>query len=171
MLTKVGYSITKNQKISTTKKENEQLSLDETDMKILKILSQDCRISNREIARRIELSVNTVINRIAILEAYDVINGYKASIDFSKIGYPVAAVMEVIMRKGMIIEVEKELTKLPNVCVVYDVTGRADAIVVAKFKSMDDLSEFVKTIQKKGYVERTETMVVLKIEKEDFSLL
>ena len=48
---------------------------------------------------------------------------------------------------------------------------RTDAVVVAKFKNTDDLSEFVKTIQKKGYVERTETMVVLKIEKEDFSLM
>ena len=171
MLTKISYRRTKNNKNSVPRKENKQLSLDEIDMKILKVLSHDCRISNREIARRLQLSVNTVINRISILGAYGVLKGYKATIDFSKLGYPVAVVMEVMMRKGMIREAEMELTKLPNVCAVYDVTGRADAIVVAKFRNTDELSDFVKSIQKKGYVERTETMVVLNIEKEDFSLL
>ena len=140
-------------------------------MKILKILSQDCRISNREIARKIELSVNTVINRIRNLEAHGLIKGYQASIDFEKLGYGVCAVIEIMMRQGMVREGEKELSKLPSVCGVYDVTGRTDAVIIAKFKNTNELSDFIKSIHKKGYVERTDTLVVLSIAKEDFSLI
>lgn len=149
----------------------EQMSLDEIDAKILKILLNDCRISNREISRKLNISVNTVIHRISRLEAAGIIKGYYAAIDSSKLGYGVIVIIEVMMRKGMIVEVEEELAKITNVCAVYDVTGRTDAIVIAKFKNTDELSNFVKSIQKKGYVERTETLVVLNIEKEDFRLL
>ena len=171
MLGKNRSLVTKNQYGIDNTNKKEQLSLDETDMKILKILSHDCRISNREIARRLNLSVNTIIHRLSSLEASKIIQGYRANIDFTKLGYDVASVIQVSMNKGMIREVEKELAKLPNVCGVYDVTGNVDAIVIAKFKSTDELSNFVKSLHKKGYVERTETLVVLKIEKEDFSLI
>ena len=41
---------------------------------------------------------------------------------------------------------ENEIAKIPNVCGVYDVTGLTDAIIIAKFKSREDLGKFTKTI-------------------------
>ncbi len=171
MLSKNSNKMTKNQYKTQRRKYSEQLSIDEIDAKILRILMQDCRISSREIARKLNISVNTVIHRISKLEAAGIIKGYFANVDSSKLGYSVVVIIQVMMRKGMIREVEKSLSKFLNVCAVYDVTGDVDAIVVAKFKSTAELSEFVKSIQKEGYVERTETLVVLNIEKEDFRLL
>ncbi len=171
MLTKQGNRMTKNEFLSKRMKNNERLLLDEFDTKILQILMHDCRLSNREIARRLQISVNTVINRLSRLEASGIIKGYYADVDSAKLGYNTASIIEVTMRKGMIKEVEKELAMFTNICAVYDVTGRTDSIVIAKFKSTDELSDFVKAIQKKGFVERTETLVVLNIVKEDFRLL
>jgi len=68
-------------------------------------------------------------------------------------------------------EVENEIAKLPNTCLVYDVTGDYDAIVVAKFRNRKELNNFVKTILSLNYVERTNTHVVLNSVKEDFRLL
>jgi DNA-binding Lrp family transcriptional regulator len=57
------------------------------------------------------------------------------------------------------------------VCGVYDVTGLTDAIVVAKFKKREDLSQFTKHLLTLPFVERTNTHVVLTTVKEDFRLV
>ena len=170
MLTKQGNKMTKNEFVSKRIKNNGQLLIDEIDMKILKILSKGSRISNREIARMMGLSVNTVISRIGNLEATNVIKGYRAAIDFEKLGYGVTAIIGVVLNKNIIKEIEKEIAKSPNVCIVYDVTGRFDAVLIAKFKNTNELSDFVKSIYRKGFIESTETSVVLNNMKEDFSL-
>ena len=63
------------------------------------------------------------------------------------------------------------MSKLPNVCAVYDVTGLTDAMVVAKFRSRRELSKFTKGLLAMPYVERTNTHVVLTTVKEDFRML
>ena len=68
-------------------------------------------------------------------------------------------------------ELEKEVAKLPQVLAVYDVTGLTDAIVIAKFRSREDLSKFTKVLLGMPFVERTNTHMVLTTVKEDFRLL
>ena len=80
-------------------------------------------------------------------------------------------VTEIIVSKGKLLETDAEIAKIPNVCAVYDITGQTDAMVVAKFKSRNDLSEFTKKLLAMPYVERTNTHVVLTTVKEDFRLL
>ena len=46
------------------KKNDEIIKLDETDIKILKIINDDVRISYRQISRDLGISVGTVHNRI-----------------------------------------------------------------------------------------------------------
>ena len=50
-------------------------------------------------------------------------------------------------------------------------TGEYDAIVVARFKSREDLNDFIKRIVATEFVERTVTHVVLTTVKEDFRVL
>ena len=65
-------------------------------------------------------------------------------LDHEKLGYDLTAVIEVTAIKGKITEVEKHISKFPNVCAVYDITGLTDMVIVAKFKSRGELSNFVK---------------------------
>jgi DNA-binding Lrp family transcriptional regulator len=70
----------------------------------------------------------------------------------------------------MMIEVGKEIAKIKQAIGVYNVTGDSDILVIAKFKSRQELSDFTKTILKRPYVVRTKTHVVLNSLKEDFNL-
>ena len=45
-------------------------------------------------------------------------------------------------------DVEKEIAHLNNVNAVYDVTGEWDAIIIAKFKSREEMDFFVKKLRK-----------------------
>jgi len=81
------------------------------------------------------------------------------------------ALVEITVSKGRLLEMENEIARMPNVCAVYDVTGLTDAIVIAKFKSREDLSAFAKRLLSLPYVERSNTHVVLTTIKEDFRLI
>jgi len=143
--------------------------VDEIDIKIIKELVADARVSHNELARRIGVSVGTIVNRIQDLEERGVIKGYSAILDAEKLGYDVAAIIEIIVSKGKLHELEKEVAKKPNVYGLYDVIGGSDIIAVARFKNKEELSEFVKSLLSSEFVNRTLTHVVLQTVKEDFS--
>ena len=109
--------------------------MDETDVKILRKLLSDARVSCRRIADEIGISPPTVLARVKKLENDSVIKFYSAGLDHEKLGYDLTAIIEVISVKGKIGEVEKHIAKFPNVCAVYDITGLTDMTIVAKFKN------------------------------------
>ncbi len=144
--------------------------MDDLDLRILRELVADARLSYREIAKRVGLSVGTTAKRIRDLEEKGFIKGYSAVVDAEKVGYDVVAIIEVIISEGKLLEVEEAVAKSPNVYGVYDVTGASDAIIIARFKNRKELSKFVKSILGMKYVQRTVTHVVLGTMKDDFRI-
>jgi DNA-binding Lrp family transcriptional regulator len=147
------------------------VELNETDKKILKNLLDDARFSSRQIAKNVGVSVGTVLSRIKKMEDDGLIKGYSAILDHEKLGYQLTVVTEITVSKGRLTEMENEIAKIPNVCGVYDVTGLTDAVIIAKFKSREDLGRFTKQLLALQYIERTNTHVALTTVKENFRLL
>jgi len=147
------------------------MPLNETDLKILQVLLEDARFSSRQVAKKVGVSVGTVLSRIKRMEEEGLIKGYSVLMDHEKLGYQLTVVMEVTVSKGRLIEMENEIAKIQNVCSVYDVTGLTDAFIIAKFKSREELGRFTKRLLALPYIERTNTHVVLTTVKEDFRLL
>lgn len=146
------------------------MDLDKTDERILKNLMVDARLSARQLALKLGISTVTVLSRIKKLEREKIIKGYTALIDHEKLGYNLTAIIEIIAKKDKIIDMELEISKIENVCGVYDITGNTDTLVIAKFKSRNELSEFVKGLASIQNIENTITHVVLNTTKEDFRL-
>ena len=146
------------------------LKIDEIDRKILRELNADCRISYRQLGKRVKVSVGTALNRIKRMEKMGVIKGYSAIVDQEKMGYQLTAVAEITVSKGKLLDMEQAISKLPNTCAVYDVTGLTDAIVIAKFHNREELSKFTKGILSLPFVDRTNTRVVLTTIKEDIRI-
>jgi len=147
------------------------VELNETDLKILKGLLADARFSSRQIAKNVGVSVGTVLSRIKRMEDEGIIMGYSVLLDHEKLGYELTVVTEITVSKGRLTETESEIAKITNVCGVYDVTGLTDAIIIAKFRSREDLGKFTKTLLALPYIERTNTHVVLTTVKENFRLI
>ncbi len=152
-------------------KGDKSMGLDQTDVKILQNLLMDARLSNREIARKTGVSVGTVIAKTRRMERNGVIKGYSAILDHEELGYELTVVTEITVSKGKLLEMEREIGKIPNVCAVYDVTGSTDAIAIAKFKNRKELSDFTKALLAMPFIERTNTHVVLTTVKEDHRLI
>jgi DNA-binding Lrp family transcriptional regulator len=144
--------------------------LDQTDERILKNLMVDARLSARQLGIKLGISTVTILSRIKKLEKEKIIRGYTALIDHEKLGYNLTAIIEIIAKKNKIIDIEAELSKIENVCGVYDITGNTDTLIIAKFKSRSELSEFVKGLSSIPNIENTITHLVLNTAKEDFRL-
>ena len=142
------------------------MELDLTDKKILNVIVDNSRFSLRQIAKKINVSVATVMHHINKLEKEKVIEKYSAKLDYERIGYDVEVLIEVRISKGRLLDVEKKIAVHPNVFAIYDVTGTFDAVVLARFKTRRQMDTFLKKIQTYEFVERTETKLILKTIKE-----
>ncbi len=145
------------------------MDIDKIDEKILKNLMVDARVSARQLALKLGMSTVTILSRIKKLEKEKIIKGYTALIDHEKLGYDLTAIIEVVANKN-IVDIEEKLSKIDNVCAVYDITGNTDTVIIAKFKERSKLSEFVKSLSAMANVDNTITHVVLNTTKEDFRL-
>ena len=145
------------------------MKIDKIDEKILKILKVDARISARQLALKLGMSTVTILSRIKKLENEKIIQGYTTIVDHEKLGYDLTVIIEIMAKKN-ILDIEEKLSKIDNVCGVYDITGNTDTIIVVKFKERHELSAFVKSLSSMTNVENTITHVVLNTAKEDFRL-
>ena len=145
-------------------------SIDETDRKIIAEYLKDARISYREVAKRLQLAVGTVLTRTKKLESDGIIDSYSVILNHDKLGYEIIAISELTVSKGKLTEVENAIAKLSPTCAVYDVTGENDVIIISKFKTRDEMSDFTKKLLSMSNVERTNSKIVLNTIKEDFRL-
>ena len=131
-------------------------NLDSTDYEILKKLSEDCRKSFREIGRELEYSPTTVSKHVEELKEKNIINGFKVDIDYERLGYDIVALIELTISKGKMLEVEKDIAKIPNVYGVYDIVAKIEA------ESMGKLKDIVTwNIRRLNNVRSTLTMIVM----------
>jgi len=145
--------------------------MDDRDVQILTHLLTDARQSARQLALRFGISTVTMISRIKKLEENKIIQGYSARLDHELLGYEITAIIEIKTTKGRMLEIENKIAKQDNVIAVYDITGDADTIVIAKFKDRKSLSIFVKKLSTVPNIENTVTHIVLNTIKEDDRLI
>ena len=144
---------------------------EETSNKGLSEYLRDSRQSYREVAKKVGVSSGTVASRVRELEERGIVRRYTLLLDYEKLGYELTAITEIIVSGGKMLNIGEEIAKMGQTCGVYNIMGDSDIMVVGKFKTRKELSDFTKKILTIPNVERTKTHLVLNTLKEDFSLL
>ena len=138
----------------------EDYEIDELDRKIITKLQEDGRKSFREIAKEVDSTAVTVINRVDKMEDKGIIRGYTTDIDYRKLGYHVVAAIELVVKGDKLEDIEKMLDEHKNVTAIYKITGDTDILTIAKFKEREELGNFVVDyLLDSNYVEKTITHV------------
>ena len=112
--------------------------------KILRILRENAKTSNKNIADRLETTESTVVDIIKELEHDGVIKGYQAVIDDSIL--PESQVKAVIsvnvvpQREGGFDLIAKRLAKFPEVASLYLVSGGFDLELEIQGKTLQETS-------------------------------
>lgn len=72
--------------------------MDSLDMQIIKNIEKEGRISHEELSKRLNLSRPAIHNRVTKLEEQGIISGYKATINWVKLGYTTYAMISLRVR-------------------------------------------------------------------------
>jgi Lrp/AsnC family transcriptional regulator, leucine-responsive regulatory protein len=141
---------------------NADSTLDDTDLRILGLLQEDCRTPLARLGEDVGLSAPAVLERIKKLEAAGVITGYHAILDGRRIGLDVTAFIGVITSDpDSIAQFEEQVTALENVLECHHVTGEYTFLLKVKTASTSTLERLITQIRSIDGVARTETTVVL----------
>jgi len=151
------------------KGDEQKVQLDDIDVEILKILQKDCRVTLDQMSKMLNVPKSTLHYRIKRLEKQGVIEGYYAKINPAKLGkeYITVTLVRAKYGPGYHKKVGEKLAKLPGVWAVYFVLGETDFIVLTRSDSRETFMKTLEQMINSKEIERTSTMVVTEIIKED----
>lgn len=129
------------------------IKLDKTDRKILALLQAEGRLSNQELADRVNLSPSPCLRRIRQLEEAGVIRQYVALLDPEKIGLGLLAYVNVRLEKHSEVpglpgrspraEFSASVAAWPEVVACYAMTGEMDFLLRVHVEDMEHFSHFM----------------------------
>jgi DNA-binding Lrp family transcriptional regulator len=150
------------------------VTLDETDLAILRILQADGRISNADLARQISLSPPATYARVRRLEEQGLIRRYVALLDPELAGYDLLCFVHVSLQLHQSQQVEgfkEAIRQMPEVLECHHVTGDYDYLLKVALRNRKDLERFaVERLTPVSGVARIHTSLVLRVVKETTAL-
>ncbi|MCX9111229.1 Lrp/AsnC family transcriptional regulator [Providencia rettgeri] len=142
------------------------MSIDKTEIKILKLLQDDARITNQVLAEKVGMSASPCWRRVKKLEEEHVIEGYRAILNRKKIGLGVMVFVRVIIDSDSEAEAQKfeqEVTELENVVACYSIGGDTDFLLQVVSHDLDSYADFAMTvIRRLPGIKEMQSMFVLK---------
>jgi Lrp/AsnC family transcriptional regulator for asnA, asnC and gidA len=141
--------------------------LDETNLRIIDILSRDASRPFVEIARELEISDATVHMRVRRLVAAGVIRRFTVATDSRLLGYGHLAFMGINIKEASADEVTEALSQEE----IHEMHGRFDLLLKIRARSLEEMRDIVvNKIRRLPQITEAELMAVLKTTKEEQSV-
>jgi len=138
---------------------------DEIDKKLLHLLQEDSKQTNKALSLKLNLSVTAVYERIKKLENNGVINGYVALLDKEKVqrNFVTFCHIKLIQHsQDYVIKFEREVNQLEEVLECYHISGDYDYLLKILVKDMKAFRKFmVKKLTKIDHIGSTHSMFMI----------
>ncbi|MBX3653295.1 MAG: Lrp/AsnC family transcriptional regulator [Ramlibacter sp.] len=139
---------------------------DTYDARILAELQRDARITMAELGRRVHLSQPAVTERVRKLEINGVIKGYRADVDYQRLGYGIRAIVRV--GRAEYARVVKLIEQTPEVINAFNVTGDDSWVLEI---AVIDVAHLDAVVTKFCILTETATCIVLNAPREGAAVL
>lgn len=120
--------------------------LDQTDHAILNLLTEDGRMSIKDISKQLNLTPTPIFERIKKMEKSGVIDHYTVVLNYEKLGKNFHAFAHISLKdhsKEKVHQLEQSLLNIPEVVECHYVTGNTDFIIKILVENMDMYRTFV----------------------------
>ena len=145
------------------------MKIDQFDLKLLKELQSDSRLTGAELAERVGLSPSQCTRRRQQLETAGIIAGYKAVIDPEKVGVDIFAFIHVTMDKHSrqnAEEFRRMIRASPYTLDAWKLTGVSDYLLRVAANDLQDFNEFSEQLLEHPAISRLESQIVIERIKE-----
>ena len=124
--------------------------LDTIDLKILRELSQNARITFTELGKRVGLSTAAVTERVRRLEASEIIKGYSVQVDTKKLGFDLEVLIRLQAPGERWSAIIKLLKGYPEILECWNVTGSDSYVFRVMLKNTEHLQKLLGTLSMHG---------------------
>jgi len=145
-------------------------TLDRIDLTILDTLQKDGRISNNDLAKKINLSASPCLDRVRRLEKEGYIERYRAVLNSIKLNYSMSAFIQVTLDRttsDVFENFKVEVVKIKEVVECHMIAGGFDYLLKLRFSNMEAYREVLGMIVELPAVSQTHTYVVTENVKAD----
>ena len=139
--------------------------LDSIDLKILSLLQVDARISNVELAEKVNLSPSPCLTRVRALERDGYITRYVALLQPESVGLGVSVFVQVRLERQIESSLkifEKAVTGRPEVMECYLMTGESDYLLRVVVSDLVEFQKFIADLTKISAVGKIQSSIALK---------
>lgn len=134
--------------------------LDDVDKQLLDLLQENARYTATELATHVEVSDNTVHNRMARLEEAGVITGYTTTVEPAEVGLELTFHFTCTARISERADKADAVMSIPNVREVTELmTGQENLHITAVGATTDDISEVAQRLEELGVEVNDEILV------------
>ena len=137
------------------------MKADALDRRILSELAASAKNSSREIAKKVGATNVTVLHRIRRLEEEGAIEGYRASLDYERLGYGLQAIIEIRSSKDPSPQFDKYLRAHPSVTQVFQTSGDYDIIIMAHFRNREEFKAFIAELKNYDLTRELTSRIIL----------
>ena len=119
------------------------MTLDETDLRILRALQRSGRMSNAELSDKVNLSASACHRRVQRLESEGYIRDYVALLDARKLNLPTTVFVEITLSAQadeVLDAFEKAVSRVPDVLECHLMAGTADYILKVVAEDTEDFA-------------------------------
>ncbi len=141
------------------------MKLDHTDRKLLNLLQDDCKRTNKELSIRLGLSVTAVYERVKKLEKEGIIQKYVALLDKNKVERSFVAFCHIKLvqhSQDFVVRFEKEVSGLEEVMACYHISGDYDYLLKILVSDISAYRDFmVKKLTTINHIGSTHSMFMI----------
>ncbi len=120
--------------------------LDDTDLKLLKVLAENSALTNKDLAAKVNLSPSPVFERVKRLETEGYIKKYIALIDAEKLNYGLIVFCNIKLKqhdKSVGHQFVSDILKIKEVVECYNISGDYDFLLKVFTRDMKHYQDFV----------------------------
>lgn len=145
--------------------------LDQKDKIILKILQENARTSNAEIARHMGMTASAIYERVKKLEKAGIVKHYEARLEPSVLGLNLLAIVLISLYDlTKMRDTGKILAGFDKIQEIHYIAGKGSIMAKVRTSGTEDLEKLLDSINLIDNVKNTESTIVLKTEKETSGL-
>ncbi len=146
--------------------------MDNIDIKIIRLLQENARVTASEIAGTINLSVPAVSERLKKLESSGVIKQYTAIVDPVHMNKTLMAVVFITLERPRFADTFAEFVKKQNdILECHYLAGDFDYALKVVTENTTTLQELLDRIKSLQCVQKTRTTVILSTAKNNYSVI
>ena len=120
--------------------------MDQIDAELVRLLQQDGRRTNRDLANALKIAPSTCLERVRALQRRGVLRGFHAEVDLAALGRGLQAMIAVRVRppsRAVIEDFQTYVEQMPEVISVFVLTGNDDFLLHVAVRDVEHLNAVV----------------------------